>query len=331
MSENNKKEENTFSNPTEPKTPTLEERMAALILQAEQKNDAEAQFKLGFIYKSREYANDEMGAFWMAKAAKQNFVLAQFSLGQFYKIGSGVPQSDKIAAEWFLKAAEQGNRDAQLALGYAYESGKGVVAIDFKTAAEWFLKAAEQGDAEAQYKIGAYYLMGFGVAKDNKKAYEWLVRAKDQGFEPAEPLLSAITPKPSEEKKPINPAAQSNFGKFFRSVDLNVLRERAEKMNDPEAQFHLGCYYTTLDKTKQNLAQAIHWWSQAAKQGHANAQFGLGQCCENAKGIKTDLKKAISWYTKAAVQGHPAAQDALERLQPISSSTTSMGATKGSG
>lgn len=80
----------------------------------------------------------------------------QFKLGDMFKFGSGVPQSDAGAAQWYKKAAEQGLADAQIRLGVIFKEGRGVVQNDVE-AAQWWRKAADQGDAEAQFSLGRMF------------------------------------------------------------------------------------------------------------------------------------------------------------------------------
>ena len=41
--------------------------------------------------------------------------------------------------------------------------------------------AAAQGDALAQYRVGLSYDNGWGVDKDQTKAFEWYLKAAEQG------------------------------------------------------------------------------------------------------------------------------------------------------
>ena len=68
----------------------------------------------------------------------------QFSLGNAYFSGQGVPQDDVEAAAWYLKAAEQGDAVAQTTLGFMYDNGLGVPQDDVQ-AVSWYRRAAEQG------------------------------------------------------------------------------------------------------------------------------------------------------------------------------------------
>ena len=52
-----------------------------------------------------------------------------------------------------------------------------------------FTHAAELGDAYAQDMLGRMFLVGDSVLQDREKAIEWLKKAAEQGYEPAEELL----------------------------------------------------------------------------------------------------------------------------------------------
>ncbi|MDY0351880.1 MAG: tetratricopeptide repeat protein [Desulfobulbaceae bacterium] len=79
--------------------------------------------------------------------AEQGEAEAQFKLGALYKNGEGVEQNYDKALEWYTKSAEQGYADAQVILGAMYYTGQGVEQ-DKSKAFEWWSKAAAQ-DNEA--------------------------------------------------------------------------------------------------------------------------------------------------------------------------------------
>ena len=58
------------------------------------------------------------------------------------------------------------------------EEGKAaMVANDFKTAMAEFLPAAQAGNADAEELIGVLYAMGLGVERDDRRAFDWYLRA----------------------------------------------------------------------------------------------------------------------------------------------------------
>ena len=52
----------------------------------------------------------------MRKAARQDYVDAQYELGRFYEAGIGVKKNLTEAAKWYLKAAKNGSKKAENAL-----------------------------------------------------------------------------------------------------------------------------------------------------------------------------------------------------------------------
>jgi len=86
---------------------------------------------------------------------------------------------------------DPGNPYAQLDLGYMYLYGMGVPADD-EAAFQWFLKAAEQGLANAQFDVGLCYYYGWGVPQNITEAVNWMKKAADQGNPYALDFLKGI-------------------------------------------------------------------------------------------------------------------------------------------
>ena len=78
----------------------------------------------------------------------EDVINAQFTLGNMYREGEGVPQDDKTAVKWYTLAAEPGTAAAQSNLGVMYYNGKGVIQDDVY-AHMWFNIAASNGNKYA--------------------------------------------------------------------------------------------------------------------------------------------------------------------------------------
>ena len=135
---------------------------------------------------------------------------AKVLLADMLMYGWGIGQDTKKAEEMFSVLAESGNVYAQFVMiqsrlvpvkkltpqeaeaayqmGEKYLYGRGV-AKDNKKAAEYYLKAANVGHAEAQYSLGFCYMYGYGVNKDLQKAREWFTKAAAQGHQQARNVL----------------------------------------------------------------------------------------------------------------------------------------------
>ena len=262
---------------------------------AENKGDAEAQYKLGVIYETekgvpqddisaaeqslragqyrlaaeqRIFMRDDGEAMkWYRLAADQGYAKAQYKLGLIYQSDKGlaIGQSGKVldrknnieAAKWYRLAAEQGYAKAQFNLGYMYEKGQGVTQ-DYAQAMKWYRLAADQGYAKAQFNLGNIYAHGQGVSKDYAQALQWYRLAPDQG--------------------------------------------------DTKAQNVIGFMYAHGQGVSKDYAQALQWYRLAADQGGAEAQSNLGYMYEKGQGVTQDYAQAMQWYRLGADQGNAIAQ-----------------------
>ena len=77
---------------------------------------------------------------------------------------------------------------------------------------------------------------------------------------------------------------------------------------DAEVQFGLGLRFANDKSSRQDYAQAAHWYRKAADQSHALAQFNLGVMYARGQGVDRDDVTAKMWLGKAAQQGDAGAQ-----------------------
>lgn len=129
----------------------------SLLLQASNKNDAEAQAFLSGIYLghygSGDYKDIREGQKWLEKSAENGDVKSELRMGYNYAFGAdGYPQDYTKALEWRKRLAVKGSSpehvEAQYNVGWQYLNGKGVEKDEFE-AMKWFSMAAENGDADA--------------------------------------------------------------------------------------------------------------------------------------------------------------------------------------
>ncbi len=85
-----------------------------------------------------------------------------------------------LAYEEFRAAAETGDMDSQFNLALMYQNGIGI-AKDEKEAIVWYLKAAQQGSSFAQYNVAVLYENGSGTEVDFAQANKWYRKASMQG------------------------------------------------------------------------------------------------------------------------------------------------------
>ena len=91
----------------------------------------------------------------------------------------------QAASEMLIAEADKGNPAAQNALGNLYYLGLGVARND-KLASQWYLKAALQAHSDAQINVARHYRLGLGLPRDDVRAYAWLAQARSNQNENAE-------------------------------------------------------------------------------------------------------------------------------------------------
>ena len=92
---------------------------------------------------------------------------------------------------------------------------------------------------------------------------------------------------------------------------VESIRKVAEQIGDPSAQYILGNMYARGNKVEKDTKQAIHWYTQAARQGHTSAQARLGILLMEGPAKYRHYEQALSYLKKAAKDDHP---DALHHI-----------------
>jgi localization factor PodJL len=143
--------------------------------------DSEAQFRIGTRFLSDgAFSNGgaATAARWLARAAGQGHLEAQFMLASLYERGAGVAKDESEAISLYRKAANAGHIRAMHNLGVllsAHESQQ-----DYSEAFVWFARAAQAGLTDSQYNLALLYERGLGVDQDLSRAYLWY-RAAGRG------------------------------------------------------------------------------------------------------------------------------------------------------
>ena len=197
---------------------------------------------------------------------------------------------------------------------------------------KWFMKAAEQNHAKGTASLGKCYLSGTGVEKDEKKGFEYVIKAAELGDEDSQRFLAHIKADMSNSEEEISieelqqqaeegdAQAQIQLGiRYFQGNGVEQSyteglkwQTKAAMQGDALAQGIVAQFYHDgVGEIEQDYNEAVKWYRKAAEQGFANAQNGLGLCYHLGHGVEQDDEKAFYWYEKAAEQGNSAAQSNL--------------------
>ena len=208
----------------------------------------------------------QKAAEWFKKAAEQGMLRAQYNLAECYYEGVGVPCDKQKAVEWWTKAAGQGDRPSIIKIAYLHEVGS-VVEQNPEIAAYWyeklattgdllgeyynkagflylksfkndaaidcFKKSIEQGSAKAMYNLGFCYEHGYGVSQDDKKAFEWYLKAAKKNNPLAQKKVASFYEKgrsvPRNKKKATDWYDKAKINSYFYRYDYLLWLDQKRK------------------------------------------------------------------------------------------------------
>ena len=185
---------------------------------------------------------------------------AQLITFLLYANGWGVEQNHKKALEYLQQALATRDRLAPYCAGSYFASRK-TTNQDLITAFEWYQRSAEQGFVPAQHMVSGCYQYGQGVDVDPKKALEWALKAARAGYVPA--------------------------------------------------QLGVAFMYREGIGTPKDLSNSFEWNMEAAKKGNADAACQVAGMYELGEGVASDEKAALDWYHRAAEKGSWIAHSSL--------------------
>ena len=166
------------------------------------------------------------------------------------------------------------------------------------TYSDELVKKAQAGDPSAQLDLGLCYSRGNGVKASPGEGVAWLEKAANQGYAPAEFVLSSAYYYGSE-------------GLEMNRKKSAVWAERSAKQGNASGQLVLGMLYLYGDGVQKNEKEAFEWLKKSAEQGNASAQNYLGRCYRKGIGVERDEREAFAWIRKSAEQGLSSGQNNL--------------------
>lgn len=188
---------------------------------------------------------------------------------------------------------------AQSELGVLYANGWGV-AEDDRKAFELASRSAETGFPHAEYLVGVLYAKGLGVEQDNAKAVAWLRKAAVQGDAAAQDELGMHLVL--GEGVPID------------NVEAFDWLSKSAAQGNLEAEENLGSLYLSGSGVEQDYTKAALWLEKAVNRGADFAQNFMGDLYRGGLGKPKDDMQAARWYKAAADQGNLSAELSLGNL-----------------
>ena len=173
---------------------------------------------------------------------------------------------------------------------------KAIDKVGFDKGFDQCMFSARQGDPESQYGIGEI----LSSANMHKEAFEWYIKAAEQGHASAQFEVGSMLGSGKGVKK----NAKESFNWY----------EKSAKQGHVFAETMLGAYYEHGVGVPQNYKLSYKWNKSAAQKGNPGAQLNLGYIYGNGLGVQRDVIKAYAWTNLAATYGLETAIKNREKL-----------------
>lgn len=216
---------------------------------------------------------------------------AQYQLALFLENGESQKKDTRRTLFLLHKAAQKGHS----------ESGKKLLSLieDLK------VKAADQ-DADSEYLLGYVLLYGRGLDKNEKSAFEYLLKSAEKGNSEAQYSVGQVLLGIGEHGSSIKDIPKNE------KLGFEWLLKSAEKGNS-KAQYyvgqillgtkHLGELGSSIEDIPKNAEAGIEWLRRSANSGDSLAMEALFKEYMDGKNVKQNQKEAFKLAQSAAQKG----------------------------
>lgn len=189
--------------------------------------------------------------------------------------------------------ATKNHPDATRVLGLCYHYGFGITK-DEKKAFECYLKAANLGSIISFTNVGFCYENGEGVMQDYPKAAEWYAKAADKGETQAMINLAYLHLNNKYQE------ANLKEDMLYHEKQAEKWLREASKAGDKKAMYYLAEFYERMSISDDwQFCEPLMWYKKSAESGYGYAQVVVGIDCLDTK----QYDEAIKWFEKAKANG----------------------------
>ncbi len=235
---------------------------------------------------------------WYEKAANQGNAEAAFELGtSYYNGGYGLKQDYSEAAKWLKVAAEKNHIGSIEWLAPMYYEGEGVKK-DYDEVVRLcnkgiYLKEKEGREKKYNYiyttlysVLGDCYLYGYGVEKNESKAFELYCKNDDE---------TSLRNQSYCYKNGIG--TQKNYKKAFECL------ENAVEGGGGWARYELAKAYEDGVIVKRNMSKAFEIYNKLANEEYylyiPEAKNDVARCLIYGLGTQRNVQEGIKWYRRS--------------------------------
>lgn len=174
--------------------PADQEKAAHWYAKAAEQGVNEAQFRYAALLLQGKYVQKDPAKAekLMQKAAEGGNTMAQFNYGQILLMKTSGKAGLDAAFPWFEKAAEAKLPDGEYALSQIYANGSVKIARNDKKAREYLLRAAQKGYDTAQFDLARWLVEGRGGERNYEQGFGWMSLAAQRGTVAAQTWLARL-------------------------------------------------------------------------------------------------------------------------------------------
>ena len=267
--------------------PIVSQDLSSIRFDAEHKNDAWSQNKLGVMYENGEGVskNANIAFTWFQKSASNGYKYGYYNLGRHYQYGLSVPIDMDKAVSMYETAASLYHTHSCLLMGKWYLNGTNV-SQNYSKAARYFKDAAFGGSDEGKYYMGYCYAYGYGVAQDSIRALLWLDRALEDKYYFAYLMKGIMYEKGVAVKQDVE-----------KAFDMYLL---GDNYNDAACSNSLAIQYLNGTCVEADTSKAIALFEKSANNGNLYGARNLAYKYKYGEGVKKNLRTAAYWFEKSA-------------------------------
>lgn len=179
------------------------------------------------------------------------------------------------------------------------------------------LKSASMGHPQAQWYIAYCFKFGWNGETSIEKYFLWLERSASNGYYDAMSQLG-------KEYLTGNNIHRDHQKAYELLHKLEEIGGDAEEECKGNFYAPLGALYENGSVVKKDVKKAVEYYIKGTGWEDPIAEFSLARCYEKGIGMDVDLHKAKEYYSFAKDHKHKGATDALERVEKLLNTSTSV-------
>jgi len=191
----------------------------------------------------------------------------------------------KESLKEFTRQADKGNGLAQFNVALFYDLGWGIKP-DRNQACQWYQKSAESNTPAAMQAIGQCFLNGDGVKKNKQVAFDWFIKAFEQGIAEGGCLAGELLLKGEV--------------KINANINGETLCLNSAQQGSVSAQSLLALWYFEGKYLAQDYQKAFNWLQVVASDKSPGSAYLLAKFYDQGIGMTVNEQQALYWYEIAA-------------------------------